>query len=104
MIERKDIYGIGELYPSGHIGKRGVAVIRPAVFQDGRAAKAITSSPCCPLHARQLSMDDLTSKLAESGWGVLCTHCSWHYRVKLEYTGRDPRLGLYGVRWISEGF
>jgi hypothetical protein len=104
MIERKDVYGVGERYPNNHISKLGVAVIRPAVFQDGKRAKVITSAPCCPQAARSLDFADLTSKLAESGWSERCKDCGWHYLIKLEHTGNDPRLGLYGVRWISQGF
>lgn len=104
---RARVFQIGEKYSNRSTSRKGATVIRAAVYEGGLEgpAKVITSSPCCPLDSRRLDFDDITSSLAEGsgGWSVKCTQCGWHYKVLLEHTG-DPRLGLYGVRWISEGF
>lgn len=109
MSERKDVYLIGEEYSDGRdLSRKGVAVIRPAVLEglSGPSPKVITTSPCCPTRTRRLDLEDVTSDLAakQGGWSEKCTHCRWHYTVMVEHTGNDPRLGLYGVRWVSEGF
>ena len=48
----------------------------------------------------------MTSELAVSrgGWSTTCTECGWHYKVSLVHTGKDFRLGLFGMCWESEGF
>lgn len=108
MSERKDVYLIGEVYSNRSASRKGVAVVRPAVLEglSGPEPKVITTAPCCIDQTRRLSFNDLTSSLAakQGGWGARCTHCKEHYNVLVEYTGTDPRLGLYGVRWISQGF
>lgn len=105
---KPEAYGIGETYQNYRSSRKGSSVIRPAVYLMGANGpdKVITSSPCCTLHARRLDFDDLNSSLAakQGGWSEKCTGCKWHYSVTLVYTGNDPRLGLYGVRWESKGF
>lgn len=102
------MYGIGETYGGYHSSRKGSSVIRPAVYLAGANGpdKVITSSPCCTLNARRLDFDDLNSNLAakQGGWLEKCTGCKWHYTLTLVFTGTDPRLGLYGVRWESKGF
>lgn len=109
MIDRKDVYFIGEEYSEGRdLSRKDVAVIRPAVLEGlfGPSPKVITTSPCCTDRTRRLDFGDISSDLAakHGGWATQCTHCKWHYRVLIEHVGKDPRLGLYGVRWISQGF
>lgn len=99
-------YEIGEQYKNSSL-RKGVAVIRPAVFSGGTSGKdkVITTSPCCQLHMRRLDFGDLTSNPAarQGGWLERCTSCKAQYKVMLMFTG-SPRLGLYGVRWESMGF
>jgi hypothetical protein len=99
-------YEIGEEYKASSL-RKGVAVIRPAVFSGGTSGKdkVVTTSPCCQLYMRRLDFGDLTSDLAarQGGWLEKCTACKAQYKVMLMFTG-SPRLGLYGVRWESEGF
>lgn len=99
-------YEIGEQYKASSL-RRGVAVVRPAVFAGGASGKdkVVTTSPCCQLHLRRLDFADLTSDLAarQGGWSEQCNSCKACYKVKLMFTG-SPRLGLYGVRWESLGF
>lgn len=105
---KPDEYAIGETYENYRSSRKGSSVIRSAVFLAGANGpdKVITSSPCCTLHARRLDFDDLNSTLAakQGGWSEKCTGCNWHYSLTLVFTGSDPRLGLYGVRWESKGF
>lgn len=104
---RAQVFQIGEKYSNRSTSRKGVTVVRSAVYEGGLdgPAKVITSAPCCPLNSRRLDFDDITSSLAKKsgGWSEKCTHCGWHYIVTLEYVG-NPRLGLYGVRWVSMGF
>jgi hypothetical protein len=99
-------YEIGEHYKASSL-RKGVAVIRPAVFSGGVSGKdkVVTTSPCCQLYMRRLDFGDLTSDLAarSGGWSEQCSSCKAHYKVMLVFTG-SPRLGLYGVRWESMGF
>lgn len=99
-------YEIGEQYKASSL-RKGVAVIRPAVFAGGMTGsdRVVTTSPCCPLYMRRLHFGDLTSDLAarQGGWSEQCTSCKAQYKVMLMFTG-SPRLGLYGVRWESLGF
>lgn len=99
-------YLIGEQYENYRSSRKGVAVIRPAVYQKGKAEKVITTSPCCTLNVRRLDYADVSSDLARKtgGWSETCTQCGWHYTVSLVSATKDPRLGLYGVRWESKGF
>jgi hypothetical protein len=105
--DQKDVYLIGEQYSNKATGRKGVAVIRPAVLEGllSEEPKVITTSPCCPDKVRHLSYADITSSLAakQGGWAMQCKECKWHYKVVAEQTGAT-RLGLYGVRWISQGF
>lgn len=106
MPERQTLYLIGEPYRNRHSAK-GIAVVRPAVLEGlGGQARIITTTPCCTDRTRRLSFADVTSSLAEKqgGWDEQCTGCQWRYKVTVEYTGKDPQLGLYGVRWTSQGF
>lgn len=102
------MYAIGEKYDGYRSSRKGSSVIRPAVFLAGANGpdQVVTSSPCCTLNARRLNFDDLNSSLAakQGGWSEKCTKCGWHYSLTLVYTGTDPILGLYGVRWESKGF
>lgn len=106
--DRKDVYLIGDEYNNRAASRKGVAVIRPAVLEGAfnEEPRVITTAPCCVTETRRLSLNDITSSLAvkQGGWSEKCRHCKWHYHVLAEYTGQDPRLGLYGVRWISQGF
>lgn len=99
-------YEIGEQYKVSSL-RKGVAVIRPAVFAGGMSGrdKVVTTSPCCQLYMRRLDFGDLTSELAarQGGWSEQCTSCKAHYKVMLMFNG-SPRIGLYGVRWESLGF
>lgn len=99
-------YEIGEPYKVSSL-RKGVAVVRPAVFAGGVSGKdkVVTTSPCCQLYMRRLDFGDLTSDLAarQGGWSEQCNSCKAHYKVMLMFTG-SPRLGLYGVRWESLGF
>lgn len=99
-------YEIGEHYKGSSL-RKGVAVVRPAVFAGGVSGKdrVVTTSPCCQLHMRRLDFGDLTSDLAsrQGGWSEQCTACKAQYKVMLMFTG-SPRIGLYGVRWESLGF
>lgn len=99
-------YQIGEAYKASSL-RKGVAVIRPAVFAGGVSGKdrVVTTSPCCQLYLRRLDFADLTSDLAtqQGGWSEQCSSCKTHYTVTLMFTG-SPRLGLYGVRWECLGF
>jgi hypothetical protein len=99
-------YEIGEAYKNSSL-RKGVAVIRPAVFSGGVSGrdKVVTTSPCCPLYMRRLDFGDLTSDIAarQDGWPEKCSPCKAHYKVVLMFTG-SPRVGLYGVRWESKGF
>jgi len=99
-------YEIGEEYKASSL-RKGVAVIRPAVFAGGASGrdKVVTTSPCCQLHMRRLDFGDLISNPAarQGGSPEQCTSCKAHYKVMIVFTG-SPRLGLYGVRWESEGF
>lgn len=108
MDERKDVYLIGEVYSNRLASRKGVAVVRAAVLEGalGPGPRIITTAPCCITQTRRLDFGDLTSSLAEDagGWSERCTHCKWNYLVLPEYSGKDPQLGLYGVRWISKGF
>lgn len=107
MSERKTLYLIGEEYRNKRTTTEGVAVIRPAVLEGlGNQARIITTAPCCVDRTRRLSLADITSDLAgrQGGWDEQCTHCRWRYKVTVEFTGQDPRRGLYGVRWTSKGF
>lgn len=99
-------YLIGEHYENYRSSRKGVAVIRPAVYQGGKTEKVITTSPCCTLTVRHLDYADISSDLAQrtGGWDETCTACGWHYTVRLVSQTNDPRLGLYGVRWESKGF
>ncbi|QJD53808.1 hypothetical protein SEA_KELA_248 [Streptomyces phage Kela] len=99
-------YLIGEPYENYRSSRKGVAVIRPAVYQKGSTEKVITTSPCCTLNVRHLNYADVSSDLAKrtGGWSETCTQCGWHYAVSLVSQTNDPRLGLYGVRWESKGF
>jgi len=105
-VDSPRTYVIGEPYKNSSL-RKGVAVIRPAVFAGGVSGKdkVVTTSPCCPLYLRRLDFDDLTSDLArrQDGWSEQCNSCKAHYTVQLMYTG-SPRIGLYGVRWESLGF
>lgn len=108
MIEREGVYLIGDEYRKFSVSRRGTAVIRPAVLEGALSSepRVITTAPCCVTETRHLNFNDITSDLAvkQGGWSEKCRHCKWHYSVLPEYTGTDPRLGLYGVRWISQGF
>ncbi|MFE0472709.1 hypothetical protein ACFW2V_13940 [Streptomyces sp. NPDC058947] len=108
MVERKDVYPIGDEYSNRAASRKGVAVIRPAILEAAFSGepRIITTSPCCVTQTRRLNFNDVTSDLAikQGGWSEKCRHCKWHYRVLAEHTGQDIQLGLYGVRWISQGF
>lgn len=106
QIPKSRTYQIGEIYKASDL-RKGVAVIRPAVFVGGANGKdkVVTTPPCCVLYSRRLDFDDLNSGLAtkQGGWLEKCTHCGWHYKVSMVSNG-GPRLGLYGVRWeVHEG-
>lgn len=105
-IDSPRTYEIGEQYKVSSL-RKGVAIVRPAVFAGGMSGrdKVVTTSPCCQLYMRRLDFGDLTSDLAsrQGGWSEQCTACKAHYKVMPVFTG-SPRLGLYGVRWESQGF
>lgn len=105
MIENRGVYLIGDEYDPQEYSRKGVAVIRPAVLEGALRdnPKIITTTPCHVTETRRLNFQAITS-VKEGGWPVKCNRCKWHYHVLAEYTGKDPRLGLYGVRWISQGF
>lgn len=104
-IPEPHTYGIGESYRATDL-RKGVAVIRPAVFMGGKVDQIVTTSPCCTLWSRRLRFDELTSDQAMQGegWPDVCTKCGWRYRISAVYVGDGPRLGLYGTRWESLGF
>src|ERR1044072_7456465 len=58
-------YEIGEPYKVSSL-RKGVAVVRPAVFAGGVSGKdkVVTTSPCCQLYMRRLDLGDPTSDLA----------------------------------------
>jgi hypothetical protein len=108
VIDRKDVYLIGEEYNNRRASRKGVAVIRPAILEAAFSdePRIITTSPCCVTQTRRLNFNDITSPLAikQGGWSEKCRHCKWHYHVLVEHTGQNIQSGLYGVRWISQGF
>jgi hypothetical protein len=108
VIECKGVYLIGEEYDNYSASRKGVAVVRPAILEAAFSdePRVITTSPCCVTQTRRLSFNNITSDLAirQGGWSEQCRHCKWHYHVLVEHIGQNIQSGLYGVRWISQGF
>lgn len=97
-------YMIGEQYRLSRL-RKGDAVVRPAVWRNGKRPVIITSEPCC-YGARNIAYESFAVEDdRHSGpWIEKCNDCGDYYEVSLVFTdsptGRDVRLGgLVGVKW-----
>jgi hypothetical protein len=93
------VYEIGEKYRSSSLSRKGVSVVRSAIYQGGEEPMVYTSEPCC-LGVRRIRLADLMHQ--GGGWRVQCNGCHGWYLLWVQTNG-VPELGLYGVRWESTG-